>query len=49
MSDDAARFELPIRVEEADIDELGIVNNVTYVRWVQDAAVAHWRAEAPPD
>ena len=47
MSDDAARFELPIRVEEADIDELGIVNNVTYVRWVQDAAVAHWTAKAP--
>ncbi len=40
-------FELPIPVEPADIDELGHVNNVTYVRWVQDAAVAHWRARAP--
>jgi acyl-CoA thioester hydrolase len=47
MSQDSERFELPIRVEAADIDELGHVNNVTYVRWVQDAAVAHWRAGAP--
>jgi acyl-CoA thioester hydrolase len=40
-------FELPIVVAPADIDELGHVNNVTYLRWVQDAAVAHWRALAP--
>jgi len=39
-------FELPIAVEPADIDQLGHVNNVTYIRWVQDAAVAHWRAAA---
>ena len=25
---------------------LGHVNNVVYVRWVQDVAVAHWRAVA---
>ena len=41
-------FELVLAVEAADIDELGHVNNVTYLRWVQDAAVAHWRAAAPP-
>ena len=40
-------FELPILVEPSDIDALGHANNVTYVRWVQDAAVAHWRAAAP--
>ncbi len=40
-------FELPITVAPSDIDELGHVNNVTYVRWVQDAAVAHWTAAAP--
>jgi acyl-CoA thioester hydrolase len=39
-------FELAIAVEPLDIDELGHVNNVTYVRWVQDAAVAHWQARA---
>jgi acyl-CoA thioester hydrolase len=47
MSEDKQRFELPILVDAADIDGLGHVNNVTYVRWVQDAAVAHWRAGAP--
>lgn len=47
MAEDTERFELPIPVEPADIDELGHVNNVTYVRWVQDAAVAHWTAGAP--
>ena len=41
------RFELSIRIEPADIDELGHVNNVTYLRWVQDAAVAHWTSAAP--
>jgi acyl-CoA thioester hydrolase len=41
-------FELAIQVAPADIDELGHVNNVTYLRWVQEAAVAHWRAVAPP-
>jgi acyl-CoA thioester hydrolase len=47
MSDHPDAFELPIRVEAADIDELGHVNNVIYLRWVQDAAVAHWTAVAP--
>jgi len=36
------RFELAIEVVPEDIDELGHVNNVVYVRWVQEAAVAHW-------
>ena len=39
-------FELPIAVGPGDIDQLGHVNNVTYVRWVQDAAVAHWTSGA---
>lgn len=41
-----APFELAIRVLPSDIDELGHVNNVVYLRWVQDVAVAHWRAAA---
>ena len=41
------RFEIDIQVTPADIDRLGHVNNVVYLRWVQDAAVAHWRAAAP--
>jgi acyl-CoA thioester hydrolase len=39
-------FELTILVEPADIDQLGHVNNVIYLRWVQDVAVAHWTAAA---
>jgi len=38
---------MTIAVEPSDIDGLGHVNNVVYVRWVQDVAVAHWRAAAP--
>ena len=43
-----APFELTIAVQPSDIDELGHVNNVVYLRWVQDAAVAHWRTAATP-
>lgn len=42
-------FELPVLVGPADIDELDHVNNIVYLRWVQDAATAHWRAQAPPE
>jgi acyl-CoA thioester hydrolase len=37
-------FELRITAREADIDELGHVNNAAWVRWIQDVATAHWRA-----
>jgi acyl-CoA thioester hydrolase len=43
----ASAFEISITVEPEDIDENGHVNNVTYLRWVQDVATAHWRATAP--
>ncbi len=46
MSDPQEVYELAIAVEPADIDQLGHVNNVTYLRWVQDAAVAHWTSVA---
>ena len=39
-------FELEIRIQPGDIDALGHVNNVVYLRWVQDVAVAHWRSAA---
>ncbi len=42
----ATSFQLALRVAPADIDELGHVNNIVYLRWVQDAAGAHWRAAA---
>ena len=42
-------YELLIPVLPEDIDELGHVNNVTYLRWVQEAATAHWRSLAAPE
>ena len=46
MSEAVEPFELTLAVEPADIDALGHVNNVVYLRWVQDIAIAHWRAVA---
>jgi len=43
------RFELRLSVAPADIDQLGHVNNVVYVRWIQEVAAAHWFAAAPPE
>jgi acyl-CoA thioester hydrolase len=48
MDPNAEVFELPIAVLPADIDQLGHVNNVVYLRWVQDVAAAHWQSAAPP-
>lgn len=42
-------FYLQIRVVESDIDLMGHVNNIVYLRYVQDAATAHWMAIAPED
>lgn len=39
-------FTHTITVTPADIDDLNHVNNVVYLRWVQDAAAAHWDAFA---
>jgi acyl-CoA thioester hydrolase len=39
-------FDLALTVLPGDIDELGHVNNVIYLHWVQDAAIAHWSAAA---
>jgi acyl-CoA thioester hydrolase len=38
------RFAIPINPSAADIDELGHVSNLIYLRWVQDVAMAHSRA-----
>lgn len=32
-----------------DIDANGHVNNVVYLRWAQEMAIAHWALRAPPD
>ena len=36
------KFSQSFRVSAADIDANNHVNNVAYVRWIQDVAVAHW-------
>jgi acyl-CoA thioester hydrolase len=42
-------FEIPIVVHPDDIDHMDHVNNVVYLRWVQDVALAHWHARATPE
>jgi acyl-CoA thioester hydrolase len=42
-------FQLVVRVTESDIDTLGHVNNVVYLKWVQDVAASHWRCLAPEE
>lgn len=37
-------FEQTFPVEPEDIDQLGHVNNIVYLRWVQDIAIAHWNS-----
>lgn len=46
MSSTSAVFELIVPVQAEDIDRQNHVNNTVFVRWVQDVAVAHWRALA---
>jgi acyl-CoA thioester hydrolase len=41
-----APFEMTVPILPVDIDEQNHVNNTVYLRWVQDVAIAHWRAIA---
>ena len=41
-------FTLDLTITPADIDDLGHVNNVVYLRWVQEVATAHWKSGAAP-
>ena len=34
-------FQLPVQASECDIDANGHVNNIVYLQWMQDAAIAH--------
>jgi acyl-CoA thioester hydrolase len=35
-------FKHPLHILPEDIDALGHVNNVVYLRWVQEVSAAHW-------
>ena len=38
---------MTVVVQRADIDQQNHVNNIVYLRWVQEIATAHWEATAP--
>ncbi len=42
-------YEHPITVLSSDIDDMGHANNVVYLRWVQEAAAAHWNQLSSAD
>jgi acyl-CoA thioester hydrolase len=42
-------FALALTPTPDDIDENGHVNNVVYLRWIQDMATGHWAARQPPE
>ena len=44
----ATPYEIPVVASPSDIDGLGHVNNLVYVRWIQEAAIAHWNLLASP-
>lgn len=45
---DAVVFEMPVVVTGEHVDGPGHhVNNVVYVKWINDVALAHWNSAAP--
>ncbi|MEQ8927734.1 MAG: acyl-CoA thioesterase [Fulvivirga sp.] len=42
-------FSHTITVKADDIDQMGHVNNVVYLRYVQEVAEAHWKSFASQD
>lgn len=42
-------YEIEINVQDKDLDDLRHVNNVVYVKWIQEVAAAHWQHTAPPE
>lgn len=47
--EDRQVFTRTFEPSPADIDDNGHVNNVVYLGWAQDMAIAHWRSRAPAD
>ncbi|NIJ21005.1 acyl-CoA thioester hydrolase [Sphingomonas naasensis] len=42
-------YRFRIDVAREDIDFMGHVNNASYLKWVQEAVISHWRGLAPPE
>lgn len=45
----AVPHSYPVGIDPADIDFMGHVNNASYLKWVQEAVLSHWRRLAPPE
>lgn len=45
----AIPHRFPIGIDPVDIDFMGHVNNASYLKWVQEAVLDHWRALAPAE
>ena len=45
----ATAHHFPIGIDPADIDFMGHVNDASYLKWVQEAVISHWRKLAPAD
>ncbi|MCF8479801.1 MAG: acyl-CoA thioesterase [Rhodospirillum sp.] len=43
------RYALTFEIDARDIDFMGHANNASYIRWVQEAVIAHWRRVAPSE
>lgn len=37
-------FKKSVGINESDFDQMGHINNVVYLQWVQDVAEAHWKS-----
>lgn len=49
MATEAEPFEIGVHILPGDVDGMGHVNNIVYVRRIQEAALAHWFAVAPAE
>jgi acyl-CoA thioester hydrolase len=49
MATEAEPFEIDVAILPGDVDGMGHVNNIVYVRWIQEVALAHWFAVAPAE
>ncbi len=46
---DSLPHQYAVPVDPGDIDFMGHVNNASYLKWVQEAVLDHWRSIAPAD
>jgi acyl-CoA thioester hydrolase len=42
-------YQTEIIVSQEDLDGLNHVNNIRYVEWVQEIAIAHWQKNVTPE